>query len=83
MNGTTKSPASAPLLDFRLMALAVAAVLALAVNASDARQRGALRSLFGGLVAGRVPRSRTGHHRGHRAPLRRAVKRFDRHAASW
>ena len=38
MKRTTKAPATGRLLDFRVMVLAVAAILALAVNASDARQ---------------------------------------------
>ena len=44
MKNTTRTPGvTAHLLDFRVMVLAVAAALALAVNGSEARQRGVQR----------------------------------------
>ncbi len=77
MKSTTRTPVTAPLLDFRMMVLAVAATLALAVNASEARQRGAQRQVTGGQHApvtssvqrsrgadGAVDATRTGPHGG-------------------
>ncbi len=77
MKSTTRTPVTAPLLDFRVMVLAVAAILVLAVNASEARQGGAQRQVTGGQHApattsvqrsrgadGAVDATRTGRHGG-------------------